>query len=154
MSHIHKNIKDFLNKSKLNESNGGKITLYKYFGSGYYDGSCYPPYDKTNTEWTPDKQSVIDAYNNVSIKNFNSVELSDVDFIWCIVQSVEVPLDIWNNKNIEDVSGYIDDVYTNDIVDIAEKGIDYGGFIMDKDEFESIIYEKNVKPEGIVYGNL
>jgi hypothetical protein len=66
------------------KSGDDKIILYRYFGSGYYDGSCFPPFDKTNSEWIDDKNKAIELYNNANIINFDKDDLLDVDFIWCL----------------------------------------------------------------------
>jgi len=135
------------------KSDDDKIILYRYFGSGYYNGSCYHPFDKTNSEWIDDKNKAIELYNNANIINFDKDDLLDVDFVWCLFQKVEIPIEIWKNSKIKDIDDYISTVYNDYIEDIAEKGLDIKGKLMKQNVFDSIIYFDYEKPIDIIYGN-
>ena len=153
------------------------IKLYRYQAGLHCDGGLFPPYDKRCSEWSSNKKEQVELYNSATVENFdisdsdlyefiywNKYEAKtpkDIEFFWCILFEIEVPLLDWEiavrTDNYEPLSYLVDYNFKT----IAERGISFENKSMRRKTFNRIIYSNAVtegdgvyRPEDAKYGKL
>lgn len=153
------------------------IKLYRYEAGLHCDGGLFPPYDKRSTEWSSNKKEQVNLYNSATVGSFNISDSDlnefiywnkyeaktpkDIEFFWCILHEIEVPLIEWEiavkTDNYERLPYLVDFNFKT----VAERGISLENKSMRRKTFDRIIYSDAVtegngiyRPENAKYGKL